>query len=113
MSYDITLNVKAEGIDRYFEIAEPEHPNPTYNLGDMFRACMDWYYNQGEYYRCSDIIENIDRGINELTYNRKEYEKYNPSNGWGNINDAMDVLQSIRECIYKQGIPFEYIYLRW
>lgn len=42
MSYDLRVAVKVQGCDKYADIAEPEYANPTYNLGDMFRACMDW-----------------------------------------------------------------------
>ena len=117
VSYDISINVKVEGIDRYIEIASPEYCNPTYNLGEMFRACMNWDYSQGEYYKCSEIMSRIECGINSLTYNRIDYEKYNPANGWGNINDALEVLESIRDCIYEtektRVIPIEHLYLRW
>ena len=115
MSYDISVSVKGEGINRYFEIAEPSYSSPTYNLRDMFVACMDWDYTQGEYYKCSEIIGNVNRGISELTLNRNEYEKYNPTNGWGDIDDALEVLKSIRDCIYLEAknIPMEYMYLRW
>ena len=48
MSYDLRIRVKAEGCDKYPVIATPECDSPTYNLGKMFRACMDWNYNQSE-----------------------------------------------------------------
>ena len=111
MSYDLRISVKVEGIDRYIGIATPEPDCPTYNLGDMFRACMNWDYEQGEYYRCSEIMTNIKYGIYELTHNRKDYEKYNPANGWGNIDNALETLISIRQCIYEEAkrIPIEHI----
>lgn len=113
MSYDISINAKIEGVDRYTFLDEPTYSSPTYNLRDMFVACMNWEYRQGEYYKCSEIIGNINRGIDELTNKRNEYKKYNPSNGWGNIDDALLVLKSIYKCIYEQDMPLEYLYLRW
>jgi len=115
MSYDITISVKVEGIDRYIGIATPEHDCPTYNLGDMFRACMDWDYSQGDYYKCSEIIGKIERGISELRYNRREYEQFSPPNGWGDIDGALRTLISIRKCIYEEAkrIPIEHLYLSW
>ena len=56
MSYDIRICVKVDGIDKYAEIARPEYDSPTYNLRDMFVACMGWDYEQGEYYRCNYVI---------------------------------------------------------
>lgn len=56
MSYDIEICVKIDGLDQYARIAEPEYASPTYNLGKMFRECMNWQYSQGEYYNCAQII---------------------------------------------------------
>ncbi len=125
MSYDISIRVKAEGCDKYPVIAYPEHDQPTYNLGKMFRACMDWDYSQSEigkdgkyhkcYYKCDFVIKKVERGIKELTENRKEYEKYNPENGWGDLDGALRVLKSLRECIYEQAeeIPLDCLYMSW
>lgn len=125
MSYDIRIRVKAEGCDKYPVIAYPEYDSPTYNLGKMFRSCMDWDYSQSEmgkdgkyhtrYYRCDFVIKKVGRGIKELTENRKEYEKYNPENGWGDLDGALKVLKSLRECIYEQAeeIPLDCMYMSW
>ena len=115
MSYDLRIAVKVEGCDKYATIAYPEYSDPTYNLGDMFRACMGWDYEQGEYYRCDYAIGAIERGISELAYNDKEYAKYNPPNGWGDIKDALDALTSLRKCIREQAeeIPLKCLYVRW
>ena len=115
MSYDIRICVKVDGIDKYAEIARPEYDSPTYNLRDMFVACMGWDYEQGEYYRCNYVIGKIEHGIRELHTNRAEYEKYNPPNGWGTLNGAIRVLESLRDCIYEnaEDIPVECLYMRW
>ena len=47
MSYDIRIAVKLDKIDKFVNIGVPEYDSPTYNLRDMFVACMDWDYNQG------------------------------------------------------------------
>lgn len=115
MSYDLRIAVKVDGTDIFAEIAEPEYSSPTYNLGEMFRACMDWDYMQSEYYRCSEVIGNIERGIRELRVNKSAYAKYNPSNGWGDTNSALGALESLRECIYTQAeeIPIEHLWVAW
>lgn len=115
MSYDIEISVKVDGLDQYAMIDRPTYDSPTYNLGGMFRACMDWDYSQGEYYKCSEIIDKVEKGIRELKTNRKDYEKFNPSNGWGNIDSAIRVLESLRWCIYENAdeIPIEHLYMKW
>lgn len=115
MSYDLRVAVKVEGCDKYADIAEPEYAHPTYNLSKMFRACMDWDYEQGKYYRCDEVLPKINHGIQELDVNRYKYTVYNPSNGWGSIDSAIEDLESLRTCIYEQAeeIPLECLYMCW
>lgn len=125
MSYDIRLRVKAEGCDAYPVVAVPEYDSPTYNLGKMFRACMDWDYSQSEkddsgeyktcYYKCDFVINRVEHGIKELRTNRKKYMKFNPPNGWGSIDGAIEALESLRTCIYEtaEEIPLDCLYMTW
>lgn len=118
MSYDIRLCVKVADMEEtYVEIGLPEYYSPTYNLRDMFVACMNWDYEQGKYYRCSDVIERIKLGISNLSVHRNEFIKYNAPNGWGTIDDAFEVLYSLRESIYSVSeyyeLPLEHLYMKW
>ena len=130
MSYDIRLHVKAEGCDAYPVIATPEYDSPTYNLRDMFVACMDWDYSQSEegedgeyhtvYYPCDFVLEKVNQGITELICHRKEYLQYNPENGWGDLDGALEVLKSLRKCIedttnpiWEDSIPLNCLYMSW
>ena len=102
MSYDLRIAVKVEGAEKgneYAVIAEPEFTSPTYNLGEMFRKCTGWDFNQGEYYKVSDVYENIVRGIINLTEHEELFEKYNSPNGWGTTKSALQALQSLKDCI--------------
>lgn len=120
MSYDIRLGVKvADTNDLIVAIGQPEYDSPTYNLRDMFVACMDWNYTQSEWYRVEEVLPKIERGIHELKFNAKEYKKYNPPNGWGNINSALECLESIVKCIseysngYYDEIPIKHLWIKW
>lgn len=115
MSYDLRLAVKVEGCGTMVEIGTPELANPTYNLGQMFRACTGWNYSQGEYYRCSEVIEKIERGIRELRTNPGKYKSLEPSNGWGTLDGAIRVLESLRTYIYERAedIPIDCLWVAW
>ena len=123
MSYDIRFSVKVEGAKNVFAIiGRPEYDSPTYNIRDIFVKSMDWDYNQGEWYPMAEVMPKIERGIHELTYNEKEYKKYNPSNGWGSTQSALECLQSIHDWFYPENmwdveydkdIPIECIYMRF
>lgn len=115
MSYDLRVAVKIEGCNKYAPIAFPEFSEPTYNLRDMFEACMDWNYEQGKYYSCKEVLPKIDRGISELICNEKEYLKYNSPNGWGDTKEALESLVSLKRCIFEQAeeIPLGCLYMAW
>lgn len=117
MSYDLSISVKVAGCsdDVYAKIAEPEYSSPTYNLGKMFRACMDWDYRQGEHYPCEEVLQKVEKGIKNLTIRRDYFIRYNPPNGWGSIDSAKIALESLRECILKtaEDIPIEALYMSW
>lgn len=115
MSYDLRIGVKIYGTDIITKIATPEYDQPTYNLRDMFVACMDWDYEQGKWYHCEEVINKVEHGIRELRTKRKKYIKYNPSNGWGDIDSALRSLESLRTCIYEKAevIPIEHLWMAW
>lgn len=123
MSYDLRLGVKVEGCkDLYAVIDEPELSSPTYNLGEMFRACMDWDFEQGEWYCVANVLPNIEQGIHELTFNSKEYKQYNSPNGWGTVSSALNSLKSLLECIQRNTdgsswswnqVPLNALYVSW
>ena len=115
MSYSIGIYVKVEGCDKYALIAEPFHSSPSYNLGKLFRSCMNWNFNPNEYYRCDYVIEHLDRGIRELAYNPNKYTNLIPASSIGTTSNALNMLDSIRDCILEQAedIPLDCMYMNW
>jgi len=102
MSYDIRIAVKVVGAEpdnEFAVIAMPEINSPTYNIGEMFRKCTGWDFEQGEFYKVADVYPNIVRGIINLTEHEDEFEKYNSPNGWGTTQSALEALQSLKDCI--------------
>lgn len=112
MSYDLEILAKIEN-GQYICIDEPKHCSPTYNLGKMFRAAMDWDFDQGTIYNVADIFENIQRGIAELERQPEKYVQYEPENKWGTVSSALEDLRSLRNCILGQDIDTKYLYVRW
>ena len=123
MSYDIRFGVQTampniEG-ERFVIVGRPDYDSPTYNLRDMFVACMDWNYEQSHvdddgirrttWYPMTEVLPRIERGIRELTENREEYEKYNPPNGWGDLDGALRCLRNWKAELGPRGesMPFE------
>lgn len=122
MSYDIEFGVKTVAEDRFGEkfavIAVPELSSPTYNLREMFVACMDWDYKQGKWYPATDALEHIRHGIRELEDHREKYLEYNPPNGWGTLDGALECLRNWdEELTYHYGElhawDIENVWFRW
>ena len=123
MSYDIRFSVKVEGAkDVYAVIGRPEYDSPTYNNRDIFVHSMDWDYEQGKWYPMNEVLPKVQRGIHELTSNEKKYKKYDPDNGWGGTQSALECLKSIYEYFYPEhawnrewdeDIPLECMYMKF
>ena len=122
MSYDLRVGVKVEGCDDlYAVISQPEYHSPTYNIGEMLRACTGWDFEQSKWYKALDVVPNIEHGIHELRFNKKEYEKYNDPDGWGTTESALEALESLLKCIQDEvsgswtwnQIPLDALYVCW
>ena len=122
MSYDVRFGVKVEGMNGYIAVIdEPQYSSPTYNLREMFVACMEWDYSQGKWYNCIDVLPKFQRGLHELRFNREQYKKYNPPNGWGSIDSAIEFMESVVQRIGEiasgdwtwNKIPLEHLWMRW
>ena len=100
MSYDIEFGVQTvcENNDgeRFAWVRSPEMDSPTYNLREMFAACMDWDYEQGKWYPMTEVLPKIERGIRELAGHPERYERYSPPNGWGSLKGALECLRNWR-----------------
>lgn len=98
MSYDIRYCVQTVMPDKdgdcFAEVHRPEYDSPTYNYSKMFRACMDWDYEQGEHYPITEVLPKLRRGLSELETHPEKYRQYEPENGWGTLGGAIDCLRS-------------------
>ena len=125
MSYDIRFAVKVEGAEDCFAvIGEPEYHSPAYNLGEMFRACTGWDFEQSKFYKLVDVLPMVRHGIDELYNYPDKYEKYEPENRWGTIASALAALGSIKDWCsednwdglagsWNADIPLDCIWIAW
>ena len=123
MSYDLRLGVKVQGAEELYAVIDaPELNSPTYNIGDMLRACTGWDFEQSKWYNAAEVLPLIQHGINELKFHERNYRKYNAPNGWGDTHSALEALQSLEDCIRKNTldaswswneIPLELLYVCW
>ena len=116
MSYDLELGIKPEGHNKIVCIATPELDSPTYNLREMFVAATHWDFEQRKWYKLSDVYLNIAEGIANLKLQPDRYKHLEPENGWGDIQSAINTLESLMnkiEELVEIGTPLEVLLVRW
>lgn len=90
MSVDLSIKAKRE-VDIY-------ETNITYNLAPMYYKAID--KNLGlkklKGMTCKQALPIIDNAIKNMVENKKEYEKLNPSNGWGTYEGLLGTFREIR-----------------
>lgn len=119
MSYDLRFAIKTKiaGVERYICVGSPELDTPTYNIGAILRQATGLDFKQSEYYKCSEIFENVVKGAAELELHGDKYRKLEPPNGWGTVENAINVLNGLKrdmkELSEERDIPLEELYIAW
>lgn len=91
MSWDVKLKAKREII--LFQT------NITYNLADMYYKCIDKELGLEKLNGLSskEALPIVKRAIEDMIENKEEYEKLNPSNGWGSYDGLLRDLRNLKK----------------
>lgn len=91
MSWDVKLKAKREII--LFQT------NITYDLADMYYKCIDKKLGLEKLNGLSskEALPIVKRAIEDMIENKEEYEKLNPSNGWGSYDGLLIDLRNLKE----------------
>jgi hypothetical protein len=87
-SANITHNLgkMADEAGLYEALWKPHRLKPGYNIPkDDHKA--EWEYEDNNPVRAHEIIEIIEKGLEDMKARPKHYEKFNSSNGWGMYHD--------------------------
>ena len=92
MSWDINIKVI-----RPVSIFEA---NITYNLSDMYYKCLDKESGLKIFdgMNCKEALPILQKAIEDLIDNKKEYKKLNPENGWGSYEYLLGTFLDMRKC---------------
>lgn len=97
MSYDIELYVMSDNV-RWTR--EDSQLNYTYNVSPMYRHVID--ENEGinilHGMRCADARGILETSVKRMYEDREELETMNPTNGWGDYEGALMVLEKLLLC---------------
>lgn len=70
--------------------------NITHNMGRMARECglyAPLWEASGK--RGVDLIDPLRAGLTELVLHKEKYAKFNPENGWGDIEGLIQFAQGV------------------
>ena len=90
MSLDIGIRAKRE--------VEIYDSNVTYNLADIYYKCIDGGFKSLNEKTCKEVIPILNKAIENMIQNEKEYRSLEPSNGWGTYDGLLQELRDLRQC---------------
>lgn len=90
MSVDLSIRAKRE-VNIY-------ETNITYNLAPMYYKAIDEKLGLKKLkcMICEKALPIINKAIDDMIKNKKEYEKLNPSNGWGTYDGLLEQFREMR-----------------
>lgn len=76
----------------------------TYNLSPMWRKALpailaDKSTSELDGWSCAALLPHLDKGLLDAVRNRKEYERLNPDNGWGDYDGFLSIyMRFVQRC---------------
>ena len=102
MSYDFRLEINTGG-------SKPltfGHLNHTYNCAPMFKEALGKGLYKFNGWSAEKFLDVINKGIEDMVKRPEYYSKWNPSNGWGSYQTALDFLAEIGKLCRKHPKAF-------
>jgi hypothetical protein len=90
MSWTLYINTKdSDGAPTYLTPVD----GMTYNLTPMWSKAIPFLDVTRDFdgKKCSDILEDLKIGLNDILDNSDEYRKLEPDNGWGDFDGFFTV----------------------
>ncbi len=108
MSYDISLMVKVEGIDKFVEVAEGG--NTTYNVRELIKQASGWVIKDtGNNGLAEDIGKLVEESIRQLSDRPELYRQYEAKNGWGTVECTLEFfIELLNAC---KDHPYAYVFV--
>lgn len=94
MSYDIRLEIDTGG-EEMARVTETR--SPTYNLSEMFEAALGQPISSLRGMSASKCAPIVRRAVERMKERPDVYRAYNPPNGWGSYEGAVESLSWLLE----------------
>lgn len=89
MSWDVCVSAMKE--------TEVYERNVTWNNGAIFVKALGCEFRELDGKSCREVVMLLNRAIADIAQNRSAYAELEPENGWGGIDDSLDLLRGLRQ----------------
>lgn len=97
MSWDVSL-----AIDTGVELTEViDIGNYTSNVHTMYSEALGFPFRDLHGKNAGDVVPLLDKAVNDMTRRPQHYEQFNPPNGWGDFDSALDFLSKLLSACKK------------
>lgn len=87
MSYDVYVNATAR--------TTVYERNVTYNNSPIFHEALGCSFGELDGKKVKDVLSFLKSAIDDIHQNRPKYELLSPGNGWGGVDDCLEILIGI------------------
>lgn len=94
------LGKMAEEAGIYEALWRPYQLKPGYNIPEDDHK-TEWEYEDNNPVRAHEIIEIIEKGLDDMKARPKHYEKFNSPNGWGMYHNFVPWIEQYLEALKK------------
>ena len=108
MSYDISLKVKVQDVDKYINVADGG--NCTWNVRELIEKASGWEIkNEENNGTAEDMIPMLKQGIANLSERPNDYKQYEASNGWGTVESTLRFFRGMLDTCEEH--PYAYVFV--
>lgn len=90
MSYDLSVECQHCG-------SKVWHRDPTYNLAAMFAAALGSSIRDLDGRPAHECVDRLAAAVSDMEAQPDYYKQFNPKNGWGNYDGALEILREMRD----------------
>lgn len=103
MSWNIELRDKNNNITM-------DIGNYTYNVNSMYQKALNINGLSDLHGKSTkEVLNLLENGVIDMKYHAEEYKKFNPANGWGNYEGALEYLEKLYYGCKKHFKSYIYI----
>ncbi len=69
--------------------------NVTFNNAEIFYSALGCHFRELEGKKGADVVERLRHAVQDIMAHPARYQAFAPANGWGGVEDALEVLNGL------------------